>query len=39
MIARIAAIQAWPERSTGYVCDRLPKVYRHELVSLIFALP
>jgi len=37
--AKIAAIRALSEHTTMYVRDRLPKVYSHELVSLIFELP
>ena len=36
---KIAAIRALSEDTTQYVRDRLPKVYSHELVSLIFELP
>lgn len=36
---KIAAIRALSEHTTAYVRARLPKVYSHELVSLIFELP
>ena len=36
---KIAAIRALSEDTTQYVRHRLPKVYSHELVSLIFELP
>jgi Fic family protein len=37
--AKIAAIRALSEHTSEYVRERLPKVYSHELVNLIFALP
>jgi len=37
--AKIAAIRALSEHTAEYVRDSLPKVYSHELVNLIFALP
>lgn len=37
--AKIAAIRALSDHTTDYVRARLPKVYSHELVSLLFALP
>jgi Fic family protein len=37
--AKIAAIKALSEHTTQYVRSMLPKVYSHELVSLIFELP
>jgi Fic family protein len=37
--AKIAAIRALFEHTTEYVRGSLPKVYSHELVSLIFELP
>lgn len=37
--AKIAAIRALAEHTTDYVRDRLPKIYSHELVALIFELP
>ena len=37
--AKIAAIKALSEHTTQYVRTQLPKVYSHELVSLIFELP
>ncbi len=37
--AKIAAIRALSEHTSEYVRDKLPKVYSHELVSLIFELP
>ena len=37
--AKIAAIRALSEHTTEYVRGRLPKIYSHELVSLIFELP
>ena len=37
--AKIAAIRALSEHTTEYVRDKLPKVYSHELVSLVFELP
>lgn len=37
--AKIAAIKALSEHTTGYVRQQLPKIYTHELVNLIFALP
>ena len=37
--AKIAAIRALSDHATAYVRGRLPKVYSHELVSLIFELP
>ncbi len=37
--AKIAAIRALSEHTTEYVRTRLPKVYSHELVDLIFKLP
>lgn len=37
--AKIAAIRALSEHTASYVRECLPKVYSHELVSLIFALP
>ena len=36
---KIAAIRALSEHTSQYVRERLPKVYSHELVSLIFELP
>ena len=37
--AKIAAIRALSEHTAEHVRDSLPKVYSHELVNLIFALP
>lgn len=37
--AKIAAMRALTEHTTAYVKHRLPKIYSHELVSLIFELP
>jgi Fic family protein len=37
--AKIAAIRTLSEHTAGYVREALPKVYSHELVNLIFALP
>lgn len=37
--AKISAIKGLSEHTTEYVRKRLPKVYSHELVSLIFELP
>jgi Fic family protein len=37
--AKIAAMRALTEHTTAYVRKRLPKIYSHELVSLIFELP
>ncbi|HUW45623.1 MAG TPA: Fic family protein [Dehalococcoidia bacterium] len=37
--AKIAAIRALSEHTTEYVRGRLPKIYSHELVNLIFELP
>lgn len=37
--AKIAAIRALFEHTTEYVRGSLPKIYSHELVSLIFELP
>lgn len=37
--AKIAAMRALTEHTTAYVKSRLPKIYSHELVSLIFELP
>lgn len=37
--AKIAAIRALSEHTAAYVREQLPKVYSHELVNLIFALP
>ena len=37
--AKIAAIRALSEHTMDYVRNKLPKVYSHELVSLIFELP
>lgn len=37
--AKIAAIRALSEHTAGYVRERLPKVYSHELVNMIFELP
>lgn len=37
--AKIAAIRALSEHTVEYVKNKLPKVYSHELVSLIFELP
>ena len=37
--AKIAAIRALSEHTAEYVRDKLPKIYSHELVSLIFELP
>jgi len=37
--AKIAAMRALTEHTTAYVKSRLPKIYTHELVSLIFELP
>lgn len=37
--AKIAAIKALSEHTVEYVRNKLPKVYSHELVSLIFELP
>ncbi len=36
---KIAAIRALSDLTTGHVRGRLPKVYSHELVSLLFELP
>lgn len=36
---KIAAIRALSEQTAEYVRERLPKIYSHELVSLIFELP
>jgi len=38
-IAKIAAIKALSDHTTEYVRKKLPKIYSHELVSLIFELP
>ena len=37
--AKIAAIRKLSEHTAAYVRGRLPKIYSHELVSLIFELP
>ena len=37
--AKIAALRTLTEHTTAYVKSRLPKIYTHELVSLIFELP
>lgn len=37
--AKIAAIRALSDHTTEYVREKLPKIYSHELVSLIFELP
>lgn len=37
--AKIDAINALAIHTTGYVRKRLPKIYSHELISLIFKLP
>ncbi len=37
--AKIAAIRALSEHTAEYVRAKLPKIYSHELVSLIFELP
>jgi Fic family protein len=37
--AKIAAIKALSEHTVEYVRNKLPKIYSHELVSLIFELP
>ena len=37
--AKIAAIRALSDYTTEYVREKLPKIYSHELVSLIFELP
>lgn len=37
--AKIAAIKGLSEHTTDYVRHKLPKIYSHELVSLIFELP
>ncbi len=37
--AKIAAINQLSELTAAYVRQKLPKIYSHELVSLIFALP
>lgn len=37
--AKIAAIRALTEHTADYVRASLPKIYSHELVNLIFALP
>ncbi|MFZ5762575.1 MAG: protein adenylyltransferase Fic [Thermodesulfobacteriota bacterium] len=37
--AKIAAIRALSEHTADYVRNRLPKIYSHELVTLIFELP
>lgn len=37
--AKIAAIRSLFEKTTDYIRTNLPKVYSHELVSLIFELP
>jgi len=37
--AKIAAIRAFSDHTSEYVRNKLPKVYSHELVSLIFELP
>ena len=37
--AKIAAIRALSEHTVEFVRNKLPKVYSHELVSLIFELP
>ena len=37
--AKIAAIRALSDLTAEYVRARLPKVYSHELVSLLFELP
>ena len=36
---KIAAISALADHTATYIRDRLPKIYSHELVSLIFQLP
>lgn len=36
---KIAAIKALSEHTVEYVRDKLPKIYSHELVNLIFNLP
>lgn len=38
-MAKIAAIRNLSEHTTDYVREKLPKMYSHELVSLIFELP
>lgn len=38
-IAKIAAIRDLQQDTAAYVRDRLPKIYSHELVSLIFEQP
>jgi Fic family protein len=37
--AKILAIRALFEQTAEFIRDRLPKIYSHELVSLIFELP
>lgn len=37
--AKIEAIRSLWEQTSNHVRDRLPKIYSHELVSLIFGLP
>ena len=37
--AKIASIRALSDHTTEYVREKLPKIYSHELVSLIFELP
>lgn len=37
--AKIAAIKALSEHTVEYVRNKIPKIYSHELVSLIFELP
>jgi Fic family protein len=37
--AKIAAIRALSDHTTEYIRTNLPKIYSHELVSLIFELP
>ena len=36
---KIAAIRDLQEHTAGYVSAVLPKIYTHELVNVIFALP
>lgn len=38
-IAKIAAMRALSEHTTEFVRQKLPKIYSHELVNLIFELP
>lgn len=37
--AKIAAVRQLIENTTGYVLSRLPKIYSHELVQIIFEQP